>query len=216
MSKENNIRNILSIFRRDEVEEKPKSFYLIAGLGNPGREYKYNRHNIGFMLLDHFVERQGESFSKIERNALVTKSKFENKRLILVKPQTYMNRSGQAIGSLIKYYKIPHEKILIVYDDVDLPLGQIRIRPSGGSGGHKGMTSIVDNLGTNIFPRMRLGIGRPPGKKNAATYVLQDFSNSDNETLEFLFIRAIDAIEEYLMRGLEAAMNKYNASEEIL
>ncbi len=214
MSKENNILNILSIFKR-EKETNANNFYLIAGLGNPGKDYKNNRHNIGFMLLNFFAERQREDFSRIESNALVTKTNYGNKRLLLVKPQGFMNRSGQAVGSLVKYYKIPHEQILIIYDDVDLSLGQIRIRPFGGSGGHKGISSIIDRLGTDMFPRMRLGIGRPPGKKNAAAYVLQDFSTSEMETVEFMLIRAIDALDEYLTNGLEAAMNKYNVSEDI-
>ena len=163
MSKENNVLNILSFFKREQ-ESDASSFYMIAGLGNPGQEYKNNRHNIGFMLLNLFAERQREEFSRIESNALVTKTNYGNKRILLVKPQGFMNRSGQAIGSLVKYYKIPHEQILIVYDDVDIALGQIRIRPFGGSGGHKGISSIIDRLGTDNFPRMRLGIGRPPGK----------------------------------------------------
>jgi len=214
MSKENNILNILSFFKR-ENETDAVNFFMIAGLGNPGREYKNNRHNIGFMLLNLFAEKQREDFARIESNALVAKTNYGNKRLLLVKPQDFMNRSGKAIGSLIKYYKIPLEQIMILYDDVDLSLGQIRIRPFGGSGGHKGISSVIDRLGTDSFPRMRLGIGRPPGKKNAAAYVLQDFTASEVETVEFMLIRAIDALDEYLTNGLEAAMNKYNVTVDI-
>ena len=214
MSKENNVLNILSFFKREQ-ESDASSFYMIAGLGNPGNEYKNNRHNIGFMLLNLFAERQREEFSRIESNALVTKTNYGNKRILLVKPQGFMNRSGQAIGSLVKYYKIPHEQILIVYDDVDIALGQIRIRPFGGSGGHKGISSIIDRLGTDNFPRMRLGIGRPPGKKNAAAFVLQDFSTSEVETVEFMLVRAMDGLDEYLTNGIESAMNKFNVSEDI-
>jgi PTH1 family peptidyl-tRNA hydrolase len=213
MSKENNLLNILSIFKR-ENEIDADNFFMVAGLGNPGKAYKNNRHNVGFMLLNLFAEKQQEAFSRIESNALVTKTNYGEKRLILVKPQGFMNRSGQSIGSLIKYYKIPLEQIMIVYDDVDLILGKIRIRPSGGSGGHKGISSIIDRLGTDKFPRMRLGIGRPPGKKNAAAFVLQDFSASEMEAVEFMLIRAIDALDEYLTNGIESAMNKYNVSED--
>ena len=212
MGSENSIRNLLSFLKREQNSDEG-SFYMVAGLGNPGKEYKLNRHNIGFMALNLFSDRQGVEFSRIERNALVTKIKLAGKRLLLVKPQTFMNRSGQPVASLAKYYKVPHENTMLVYDDIDLALGQIRIRPSGGSGGHRGISSVIENLGTELFPRIRLGIGRPPGKKNAASYVLQDFSKSEQETVQFMLIHTVDALVEFLMNGLESAMNKYNSTE---
>ncbi|MFC2053921.1 aminoacyl-tRNA hydrolase [Chloroflexota bacterium] len=197
-------------FLRNKVDNARKLPFLIVGLGNPGAEFRHNRHNVGFMLLDYLTNRLGESFSRIESNSLLTKANYQDKRLLLAKPQTFMNLSGQAVGRLVKYYKIPLESLLIVYDDVDLPLESIRIRPNGGSGGHNGVTSIIEHLGTNEFPRLRLGIGRPPGRKNATTYVLQDFTKEENEFLEVTLERAVDAVLLFVSAGLETAMNKYN------
>jgi PTH1 family peptidyl-tRNA hydrolase len=184
--------------------------YLIAGLGNPGRQYRSNRHNVGFMVLDKLAERLGVSFSRVESQALVTKADFEGNRLILVKPQTFMNLSGQAVVSLARFYKIPEYNLMVVFDDVDLPFGMLRLRPGGGSGGQKGMASIIERLGTQDFPRLRIGIDRPPGRMDAADYVLQDFSRSQAEFLPPLFDRAVEAILLFVDQGLEAAMNKFN------
>jgi PTH1 family peptidyl-tRNA hydrolase len=184
--------------------------FLIIGLGNPGRQYKSNRHNIGFMLLNHLAERLETSFSRLESNALVTKAKHQDHSIILAKPQTYMNLSGQSVASLVKFYKISLENLLVVYDDVDLPFGRIRIRPSGGSAGQKGISSIIERLGTTDFPRLRLGVGRPPGSKGAASYVLKNFSGEDAEFLPHVLDRAVDAVFTYITYDLETAMNRYN------
>ena len=197
-------------FLRNNVDNERKLPFLIVGLGNPGAEFRHNRHNVGFMLLDCLADRLGESFSRLESNSLLTKAKYQDKRLLLAKPQTFMNLSGQAVSRLVKYYKIPLESLLIVYDDVDLPLESIRIRPNGGAGGHKGVASIIERLGTNEFPRLRLGIGRPPGRKNAAAHVLQNFTKEENVFLEVTLERAVDAVLVFVSAGLEAAMNKYN------
>ena len=156
----------------------PPSAPFLSGLGNPGREYRQNRHNIGFMTLDRLAERLNISFNKVESKSLVCKADYEGSRLLLAKPQTFMNLSGTAAGSLLRYYKIPLEHFMVIYDDVDLDFGVIRLRPDGGSAGQKGMQSIVERLGTQIFARLRLGIGRPPGRMEAADYVLQDFYTS--------------------------------------
>jgi len=192
----------------------PEAFYLIVGLGNPGREYRGNRHNIGFMLVDHQAKRLNITFSRLESKALVTKGEYANRRVILAKPQTYMNLSGQAVGSLVRYYKVPLNNLLVVYDDVDLPLGTIRLRPAGGSAGQKGMESIIERLGTEDFPRLRLGINRPPGRMQAADYVLQDFSKAEAELLPGLFDRAADAVQTFIRSGIVTAMNQYNTSNE--
>ena len=197
-------------FLRNNVDNERKLPFLIVGLGNPGAEFSHNRHNVGFMLLDCLADRLGESFSRLESNSLLTKAKYQDKRLLLAKPQTFMNLSGQAVSRLVKYYKIPLESLLIVYDDVDLPLESIRIRPNGGAGGHKGVASIIERLGTNEFPRLRLGIGRPPGRKNAAAHVLQNFTKEENVFLEVTLERAVDAVLVFVSAGLEASMNKYN------
>lgn len=186
--------------------------YLIVGLGNPGREYRNNRHNAGFMVLDTLAEKLGVTFSRMESKALVTRADFQGSRLVLAKPQTYMNLSGQAVGALARFYKIPLDKLLVVYDDVDLPLGTVRLRPGGGPGGQKGMVSIIERLGTQEFPRLRLGIGRPPGRMDAAAYVLRDFPSSDLPVLKDALERAASAILVFVTEGLEAAMNQYNGT----
>jgi len=184
--------------------------FLIVGLGNPGREYQNNRHNVGFMFMNKFAHRMGVTFSRYERKALVTKVDYQGRRLLLAKPQTYMNLSGHSVKELCRFYKIYLEHLLVVYDDVDLPLGVIRLRPGGGSAGQKGMTSIIEQLGTQEFPRLRLGIGRPSGRMDAADYVLQDFSLHENELLAITLETAVDAALVYITEGLVPAMNKYN------
>lgn len=194
--------------RSDPNQEDSR--YLIVGFGNPGRQYKCNRHNVGFMLVDNLAKRLGTTFSRMESRALVTKTTYLDKRLILAKPQTYMNLSGQAVASLVKFYKIPLENLMIAYDDVDLPLGTIRLRPMGGSAGQKGMRSTIERLGTEEFPRIRLGIDRPPGAMQAADYVLQDFSKDEIEIVNHVIDRATDATLVFVTEGLDVAMNIYN------
>jgi PTH1 family peptidyl-tRNA hydrolase len=184
--------------------------FLIAGLGNPGREYRSNRHNVGFMVVDRLAERLGARFTRLESKALVAKVEYQGYRMVLAKPQTFMNLSGIAVGGLIRFYKILLPNLMVVYDDVDLPLGTIRIRPDGGSAGQKGIASILERLGTQEFPRLRLGIGRPPGRMDAAAYVLQDFSAPEMEFLSPILDQAVDAILTYVSSGLNTAMNQFN------
>lgn len=188
--------------------------YLLVGLGNPGRQYSNNRHNIGFRVLDRLAERLGITYSRVMFRALTVDTRYQERRLILAKPQTYMNDSGQSVGSLVRFYKIPLENILVIHDDVDLPFDTLRVRPKGGSAGQKGMASIIDHLGTQNFPRLRFGVGRPPGRMVAAAYVLQDFSREEAEILPMLIDRATDATLMFVTSGLEATMNKYNPSAE--
>jgi PTH1 family peptidyl-tRNA hydrolase len=143
--------------------------------------------------------------------ALALKTRYQNQRLILAKPQTYMNLSGQSVGSLMRYYKITPSNLLVAYDDVDLPLGVIRLRPSGGSAGQKGMQSIIERLGSQQFPRLRLGIGRPPGQLQAADYVLQDFSTAEIELLPAILDRAVEALLTFTTEGIDKAMTLYNS-----
>jgi len=185
--------------------------YLITGLGNPGREYRNSRHNIGFMLVNYLADRLDITFSRLESKALVTKVKYQGRTIILAKPQTYMNLSGQSVGSLVKFYKIPLKNLMVVYDDVDLPFGRMRIRPTGGSAGQKGVASIIDQLGTEDFPRLRFGIGRPPGSKGAASYVLRDFSGEDADFLPHLLNRGVDAVITFITEDLATAMNRFNS-----
>ena len=184
--------------------------YLIIGLGNPGREYKDTRHNIGFMLIDHLADRIGARGMKVQSKAIVTSGLFKETKLILAKPQTYMNLSGQSVQGLLHFYKIPHSHLIVAHDDLDLPYGTIRIRPTGGPGGQRGMANTIELLGTKDFPRLRLGIGRPPGRMDAKAYVLQNFSKDELKLLPELLTRASDAAFEFVKNGLNAAMNKYN------
>ena len=186
--------------------------FLITGLGNPGREYRTNRHNVGFMVVDRLAGRLGVAFTRVESRALVTKATYQNNRLILAKPQTYMNVSGVAVSTLARFYKVELTHILVAYDDVDLPFGVLRLRPGGGSAGQKGMGSIIERLGGDQFPRLRVGIGRPPGRMEAAAYVLQDFGKDEAAELPGILDRAVDAILIYISQGLNQAMNQYNGS----
>lgn len=184
--------------------------FLIVGLGNPGRDYRDNRHNIGFMVLDALAVRLNLSFSRFQFKALVTSGEYGGNKFILAKPQTYMNLSDQAVVSILKFYKLPLSNFIVANDDLDLPLGTIRIRPSGGSAGQKGVNSIIENLGTQDFPRLRLGIGRPPGQMQAADYVLQNFGIGEMTLVNDMIQRAVDAVLLFAESGLNAAMTKYN------
>src|SRR5688572_19585415 len=184
--------------------------YLLIGLGNPGREYKDTRHNIGFMLVDLLAERLNARGMKVQSKAIVISALYEERKIILAKPQTYMNLSGQSVQGLLHFYKIPFENLLVAHDDLDIPFGTIRIRPTGGPGGQRGMASTIEKLGTKDFPRLRLGIGRPPGRMDPKAYVLQDFSKEEMKLLPDVLDRSTDAAFEFILKGLNAAMNKFN------
>ena len=192
----------------------PETSYLIVGLGNPGREYRDSRHNAGFMLIDRLSVRLNARGMKLQSKALVTTTTYEDRKLILAKPQTYMNLSGQSVQGLIHFYKLPLTNVLIAHDDLDIPFGTIRIRPKGGPGGQGGMASTIEQLGTKDFPRLRIGIGRPPGKMDPSAYVLQDFTREEMKFLSEIIDRAADAALEFVLNGLDQAMNKYNGSIE--
>jgi PTH1 family peptidyl-tRNA hydrolase len=189
---------------------KNRNPYLIVGLGNPGRDYKKNRHNIGFMVVDEIARKIGIEFTRMQSNAMVTKGDFIDDKIILAKPYSYMNASGQPVRSLVRFYKIPLENLLVIFDDVDLPLGTIRLRPEGSSSGHKGMNSIIQQLGTQEFNRLRVGIGRPPGKMGTPDYVLHDFKQGEIEELPMILERASDATLSFVAEGIISAMNNYN------
>jgi len=184
--------------------------YLIVGLGNPGREYKDNRHNVGFMLIDRLTVRLNARMSRLQAKALVATVHHEGAKIILAKPQTYMNLSGQSIQGLARFYKLPLENMLVAYDDLDLPFGTVRIRPAGGPGGQKGVASTIERLGTKDFRRLRIGIGRPPGRMDPSAFVLQDFSKTEIQVLSEILDHATEAALTFVNEGLDAAMNKFN------
>lgn len=184
--------------------------FLIVGLGNPGRAYRQTRHNIGFMLIDHLAKRLDLTFGRMQHKALVTTGHYQGQKIILAKPQTFMNNSGQAVGALMRFYKLSPGNLLIACDDVDLPFETLRLRPSGGSAGQKGMKSIIQHWGGQDFPRLRLGIDRPPGRMDTADYVLQKFTERDSEALTIFLSRAADAALSFVTAGIDAAMTTYN------
>ena len=184
--------------------------FLIVGLGNPGREYKDNRHNVGFMLVDRIAVRLNARGMKVQSKAIVMDARYEECKLILAKPQTFMNLSGQSVQGLAHFYKVPNENLMILSDDLDLPFGTIRIRASGGPGGQRGLGSIVEKLGTKDIPRLRIGIGRPPGRMDPAAYVLQDFSRDEVKELSSILDRGADAVFAFVNHGLNKAMNDFN------
>lgn len=184
--------------------------YLIVGLGNPGKKYENTRHNVGFWCVDELARRHNLEFSKTEKKALIADGIIAGQRVMLVKPQTYMNLSGQSVRGLVDFYKIDYEKIIIVHDDLDTDFGVLRLRIKGSSGGNNGMKDIINHLGTNDIYRAKIGIGRPPGRMNPADYVLKPFAGDDAITASLMVDRAADAIETWLKNGIELAMTRHN------
>jgi PTH1 family peptidyl-tRNA hydrolase len=183
--------------------------FLIAGLGNPGRKYRGSRHNIGFMVVDRLAAAHGIESRQVRQKAIVGHGRICDRAVILAKPQTFMNNSGDAIGPLAKYYKLMPENVLIIYDEIDLPFGTIRLRPKGGAGGHNGMKSIINHLGQD-FPRLRLGVGRPSGRMPVPAHVLQDFHKDELPLLEEVLEEAVRAVETFLRHDIQLAMSRHN------
>ena len=186
--------------------------FLLIGLGNPGREYANTRHNFGFMLIDRIAVRLNARGMKVQSKAIVMNTSHEERKLILAKPQTFMNLSGQSVQGLVHFYKIPLTNVMILSDDLDIPFGTIRIRASGGPGGQRGLSSILEKLGTKDVPRLRLGIGRPPGRMDPAAYVLQNFSRDEVDTLSEVLDHAAEAVLAFVTHGLNKAMNEFNGT----
>jgi peptidyl-tRNA hydrolase, PTH1 family len=196
---------------------------MIVGLGNPGPEYARHRHNIGFQVLDLFAERHRLEFDKFQKRARLALGTVSlphrwQGRVLLAKPMTYMNSSGESVGPLAAFYKIPAERVLVVHDDLDLPLGRLRLRANGSPGGQKGVASIIRALGADGFGRLKIGISRPGGPNSGAPpamdpadYVLHPFSAEQEKEMALTRARALDAIEAWLSQGIEAAMNNFNA-----
>lgn len=183
---------------------------LITGLGNVGAKYTFTRHNAGFMVADYLAMQQNESFKENSKlKSLITKIRINNEDTILIKPTTYMNLSGEAIRAVIDYYKIELENTLVVYDDLSLDLGTIRFRGSGSDGGHNGIKSVIQHLGTNKFSRLKIGIGPQPGIPSEA-FVLQNFGQEQLDDLKKVIQTSAEAIEFYFANGIEKTQNKYN------
>ena len=189
--------------------------WLVVGLGNPGREYAGHRHNVGFRVADLLASRIGAKFGRSKRaHAEVAEGRlgYGGPKLILVKPLTYMNLSGGPVTALARFYKVEPGQIIAVHDELDIPYGQVRAKRGGGEGGHNGLRSMSKSLGTKDYARVRLGIGRPPGRQDPADYVLSDFSAAERKELEFLVDRAADVTEAVVSRGVEWAQNAYHGT----
>ncbi len=192
------------------MAENEEELALIVGLGNRGREYAGNRHSVGFQIADRWVAAHELSFNRIMHHAIIANGRALQRRVIVAKPQTYMNDSGRAVGALLKYYRIPIDRLLVIFDDLDLSFGVLRLRAEGGAGGHNGMRSIIRHLGSNQFARLRVGIGRPPGRMDPAAYVLQDFRSEEAAELSGIVDRAVQAIDLFITSGITPAMNQFN------
>ena len=184
---------------------------LLVGLGNPGSSYAGTRHNVGFMLAEAFLSRHGRGKPRKEHGALVASARWAGEELLVAQPQGFMNLSGRSVKSLCRAYEVDAEDLVVAYDDADLPLGFIRIRPSGSPAGHRGLASIVGVLSSLAFPRMRLGIGRPgTAEEQLADYVLDRFTEPEQKVVKEMLARATDAMEMLLQKGVKMAMSNYN------
>ena len=185
--------------------------FFIAGLGNPTLQYEGTRHNAGFDVIDTLAGKYNISVDGRKNRALIGKGIIEGKKVILAKPQTYMNLSGESLGGLVDYYKVDEEsEFLVVYDDISLDVGQLRIRKKGSAGGHNGMKNIISHLGTEVFPRIKVGVGEKPKKYDLADYVLSRFSKEERAIMEEGYQKAVEAVEMILRGEMDEAMNKFN------
>ncbi|SCE80990.1 peptidyl-tRNA hydrolase [Micromonospora coriariae] len=187
--------------------------WLVVGLGNPGREYAGNRHNVGFMVADLLARRIGARFGRHKRAvAEVAEGRlgFGGPKLVLVKPLTYMNLSGGPVAALAQFYKVPPAQVIAMHDELDIGYGQVRVKCGGGEGGHNGLRSMSKSLGTKEYVRVRFGVGRPPGRQDPADYVLSDFGAAERKELDFLVDRAADVVESVIVKGVEPTQNLYH------
>ncbi|ABZ83831.1 peptidyl-tRNA hydrolase [Heliomicrobium modesticaldum Ice1] len=196
--------------RRERGDGQVKA---IVGLGNPGLQYARTRHNIGFMVVDRLAEAWGAEGFRDRFQGLCSEARVEGEKVLLLKPQTYMNLSGQSVAALAVFYKLLPEDILVIYDDMDLKLGRLRARAKGGSGGHNGMKSIIGLLGTEAFPRLKMGIGRPADRRLAAAHVLESFTEEEQETVRAMLDQGREAAALWVDKGIIEVMNRFNAGE---
>jgi PTH1 family peptidyl-tRNA hydrolase len=184
---------------------------LIVGLGNPGPRYTGNRHNVGYQCIERLARRHDISAGKVMFKAYVSRGQIGHHKVVLARPLTFMNLSGLAVRPVLRWYHLPLQHLLVIYDDLDLPLGSIRLRQKGGSGGHKGMRSIIEALGSQEFPRLRIGIGRPT-RGEPRDYVLSDFTPDELAVVEGAYDSAVEAVERFVAEGIIPAMNEFNVS----
>ena len=191
-------------------ESKGQEFYCIVGLGNPGRQYEETKHNVGFKVIDKLAEKYDIKVDKFKNKAFVGDGMIRNKRVLLVKPQTYMNLSGESVREIVNFYKIPQERFVVIFDDTSLPCGSVRIREKGSHGGHNGIRNIIDQMGTDQFYRIKVGIGEKPSGWDLADYVLGKFNEDDLPAMEEGMDKAVKGVELMLSRGIAEAANHVN------
>ena len=184
--------------------------WLIVGLGNPGQKYEHTRHNMGFLTVDLLAEKLGVKLNKVKFKAAYNIVKFAGCKCLVMKPQTYMNLSGEAVREAAQFYKIPAERVLVIYDDVSLPVGKLRVRPSGSAGGHNGIKNIIAHLGTQDFPRVKIGVAAPGEEGDMVDWVIGVPSQAERKILAESFEKAIDAAECIISDGCQTAMNRFN------
>lgn len=193
------------------MRERNRNMYLIAGLGNPTKEYDKTRHNVGFSVIDVLADQYDIDVSERKHRAFCGKGVIAGQKVLLVKPQTFMNLSGESLRAAVDYYKLAPEEIIVIYDDISLEPGQLRIRLKGSAGGHNGIKNIIAQLGTQEFPRIKVGVGAKPPRMDLADYVLSRFSKGEQELMDTAFRDAADAAVMMMTDGAERAMNHYNA-----
>jgi peptidyl-tRNA hydrolase, PTH1 family len=196
------------MFRRKAAQPAPVDRWLVIGLGNPGREYERSRHNVGFLVVDELARRHKGRVTERAAKSLSGRVRSGEHELVVAKPQTWMNLSGQAAKALRAKYDMPLERVLVVHDELDLPFGRVRIRTGGSSAGNHGLDSVIASFGTKTFPRIRVGVGRPVG--DAVDYVLSPFTDDERERLPDLIRRVADAVEYAVEHGLDRAMTEFN------
>ncbi len=199
------------MFFKKKEESTGSVEYIVVGLGNPDRKYENTRHNAGFITLDTLADHLGVRIDRIKYKSLCTTATIGGKKVLLMKPSTYMNNSGQAVVEAMNFYKVPAEKVIVIFDDISLDVGKMRIRRKGSDGGHNGIKNIIYLSGSNLFPRIKIGVGHKPEKWDLADWVLSSFSDTEMKTLEETAKKACDAVELIIDGNTDKAMNLYNS-----
>lgn len=198
-----------SLFGSREAQSEAPAL-IIVGLGNPGEKYAATRHNAGFWCLDYIAKEHSVKFSRRNRSTLIGECDIEGQRVVLAKPRIFVNRSGQAVSYLLTRFGVTPGKLLIIYDEIALPLGKIRLRPTGSAGGHNGIKSIIEATDTQDFPRLRFGVDRPPNGEDQIAYVLGTLSNEEQKVADEVIVRVAESVSSLLTVGIERTMNKFN------
>jgi peptidyl-tRNA hydrolase, PTH1 family len=199
----------MKLFRRGS-EDGDSGRWMIAGLGNPGARYAGTRHNLGAMVIEQLLEQSGSSLKRHKSGCMIAETELGGERVVLARPLSYMNESGRPLRDLARWYKIPVDRVVVVHDEFDLPFGDVRVKVGGGLAGHNGLRSIVNHFGTKDFARVRIGISKPPGRKQGTDHVLDEFDSRERRDLPEVIDRAAHAVERILEAGLERAMNEVN------